>query len=137
MNCTTALSGATFIQPAMIEYKGRKALVFPFADLAVKTEGQFFLRYRCFDIFSRTSGHGDLPVQAECFGGAFRIYSTKEFPGLQPSTELTKQLARWGVRLNTRETERKRKRKEDSRPLSSGARSTKVRTGKTSDSDES
>lgn len=59
-------------------------------DLAVKIEGQFFLRYRCFDIFLRTSGHGDLPIQAECFGGPFRIYSTKEFPGLQPSTELTK-----------------------------------------------
>lgn len=109
MNCTTALSGATFIQLATIEYQGHKALVFPFAvsrpfpsvpysmslttvpkDLAVKIEGQFFLRYRCFDIFSRTSGHGDLPIQAECFGGPFRIYSTKEFPGLQPSTELTK-----------------------------------------------
>ncbi|KAG6380126.1 velvet factor-domain-containing protein [Boletus reticuloceps] len=90
MNCTAALSGATFIQPALIEYQGRRALVFPFADLAVKTEGQFFLRYRCFDLFSRTSGYDDLPIQAECFGGPFRIYSTKEFPGLQPSTELTK-----------------------------------------------
>lgn len=59
-------------------------------DLAVKSEGQFFLRYRCFDIFARTLGPGDLPIQAECFGGPFRIYSTKEFPGLQPSTELTK-----------------------------------------------
>ncbi|KAH0831119.1 velvet factor-domain-containing protein [Lanmaoa asiatica] len=140
MNCTTSLSGATFIQLATIEYQGQKALVFPFADLAVKIEGQFLLRYRCFDIFSQTSGHRDLPVQAECFGGAFRIYSTKEFPGLQPSTELTKvlhwsryyphiylraigkQLARWGVRLNTRETERKRKRKDGNRSSSSVAR---------------
>lgn len=31
MNCTTALSGATFIQPAIIEYQGQKALVFPFS----------------------------------------------------------------------------------------------------------
>lgn len=31
MNCTTALSGATFTQPATIEYQGRKALVFPFS----------------------------------------------------------------------------------------------------------
>ncbi|KAG8216005.1 velvet factor-domain-containing protein [Butyriboletus roseoflavus] len=155
MNCTTALSGATFIQLATTEYQGHKALVFPFADLAVKVEGQFFLRYRCFDIFSRTSGHDDLPIQAECFGGSFRIYSTKEFPGLQPSTELTKvtplvdiiyphiclrgirkQLARWGVRLNTRETERKRKRKDDERSPSPVARSTKAQTGKTSDSDD-
>ena len=68
----------------------------------------------------------------------FRVYSTKEFPGLQASTELTKvnsskyifqsqtylfffflffffnvkkHLARWGVRLNIRETERRRRKK--------------------------
>ncbi|KAG2135996.1 velvet factor-domain-containing protein [Suillus clintonianus] len=111
MKCTTALSGATFVQPACIDYEGKRALVFPFADLAVKIEGDFFLRYRIFDIFSRTSSLVDVPVQAECYGGPFHIYSTKEFPGLQPSTELSKQLSRYGVRLNTRETERKRKKK--------------------------
>lgn len=46
-----------------------------------------------------------------------------------------KQLARWGVRLNTRETERKRKRKDDDRSSSSVVRSTKARTGRASDSD--
>lgn len=109
--CTTALSGATFVQPTCIDYEGRRALVFPFADLAVKIEGDFFLRYRIFDLFSRMSGLVDVPVLAECYGGSFHIYSTKEFPGLQPSTELSKQLSRYGVRLNTRETERKRKKK--------------------------
>lgn len=111
MKCTTALSGATFVQPAYIDHGGKRALVFPFADLAVKIEGDFFLRYRIFDLFSRTDGLTDVPVQAECYGGSFHIYSTKEFPGLQPSTELSKQLSRYGVRLNTRETERKRKKK--------------------------
>ncbi|KAG1819144.1 velvet factor-domain-containing protein [Suillus subaureus] len=111
MKCTMALSGATFVQPACIDYGGKRALVFPFADLAVRIEGDFFLRYRIFDLFSRTAGLVDVPVQAECYGGSFHIYSTKEFPGLQPSTELSKQLSRYGVRLNTRETERKRKKK--------------------------
>ncbi|KAG2159278.1 velvet factor-domain-containing protein [Suillus bovinus] len=109
--CTAALSGATFVQPVCIDYEGKKALVFPFADLAVKIEGDFYLRYRAFDLFSRTVDLADVPVQAECYGGSFHIYSTKEFPGLQPSTEFSKQLARYGVRLNTRETERKRKKK--------------------------
>ncbi|KAG1721465.1 hypothetical protein EDB19DRAFT_1646484, partial [Suillus lakei] len=80
-------------------------------DLAVKIEGDFLLRYRIFDLFSRISSLVDVLVQAECYGGPFHIYSTKEFPGLQPSTELSKQLSRYGVRLNTRETERKRKKK--------------------------
>lgn len=111
LKCTTALSGATFVQPACIDYEGKRALVFPFADLAVKIEGDFFLRYRIFDLFSRTASLVDVPVQAECYGGSFHVYSTKEFPGLQPSTELSKQLSRFGVRLNTRETERKRKKK--------------------------
>lgn len=57
----------------------------------MKTEGNFILRYRVFDIFSRPYNyHGDLAIQAECYGGLFRVYSTKEFPGLQASTELTK-----------------------------------------------
>lgn len=110
VKATSALSGATFVQPAVIDHQGRKTLVFAFAvrviccacccaphdlhrdhqDLAVKIEGQFFLRYRCFDLFSRVTGQEDLPIQSECYGGAFKIYSTKEFPGLQASTELTK-----------------------------------------------
>lgn len=59
MKCTAALSGATFVQPACIDYEGKKALVFPFSvrisswskvcshmtrapmqDLAVKIEGR-------------------------------------------------------------------------------------------------
>lgn len=113
----------------------------------MKIEGTFILRYRVFDIFSKALGESDLVVQAECYGGPFRIYSTKEFPGLQASTDLTKvsaalffilfltpvsrvfflqQLARWGVRLNIRETERRRRKKGERRtssppsPLSPG-----------------
>lgn len=56
----------------------------------MRQEGQFLLRYRVFDLFARAHGQSDLTIQAECFGGVFRVYSTKEFPGLPPSTELTK-----------------------------------------------
>ncbi|KAF5384107.1 hypothetical protein D9615_003208 [Tricholomella constricta] len=130
---TSSLVGATFVQPAIVEFQGNKSIMFVFADLAVKVEGSFILRYRVFDIFSKPYSHSsDLAIQAECYGGAFRVYSTKEFPGLQASTELTKrsscpddsihdspqQLARWGVRLNTRETERKRRKKGDARSAS-------------------
>jgi hypothetical protein len=61
-----------------------------FQDLAVKIEGTFILRYRVFDIFSKGYNADELAVQAECYGGPFRVYSTKEFPGLQASTDLTK-----------------------------------------------
>ncbi|GLB39943.1 putative velvet factor [Lyophyllum shimeji] len=135
---TSSLVGATFVQPAIIDYQGQKSVLFVFPDLAVKIEGKFILRYRVFDIFSKPYNYRDLAVQAECYGGPFRIYSTKEFPGLQASTELTKvrfrevglyevltphlaslqQLARWGVRLNTRETERRRRKKGAARSAS-------------------
>ena len=104
----------------------------------MKIEGTFILRYRVFDIFSKGYHSSELAVQAECYGGPFRVYSTKEFPGLHASTDLTKvtlpvyficklpsnlvpmnqQLARWGVRLNIRETERKRRKKGERRSSS-------------------
>ncbi|KAH9953749.1 velvet factor, partial [Russula dissimulans] len=107
---TDSLAGTTFVQAANLDHKGNKVLMFVFADLAVKSEGNFILRYRCFDLFSRvTASDGQTPVWAECYGGPFRVYSTKEFPGLRASTDLTKHLSYFGVRLNLRETERKRR----------------------------
>jgi hypothetical protein len=56
----------------------------------VKIEGTFILRYRVFDIFSKGYNSSELAVQAECYGGPFQVYTTKEFPGLHVSTDLTK-----------------------------------------------
>ncbi|KAJ7026564.1 velvet factor-domain-containing protein [Mycena alexandri] len=109
---TTALAGTTFVQVDSIPWKGKTSLLFTFADLAVKTEGYFILQYRFFDLFSRPTGQIEKPIQADCCGMAFRIYSSKEVPPLGRSTELTKHLARYGVRVNVREQERKRKKKE-------------------------
>ncbi|PCH44071.1 hypothetical protein WOLCODRAFT_26483 [Wolfiporia cocos MD-104 SS10] len=105
---TGALIGAKFVQTVALEHKGRNALMFVFPDLAVKDEGTFVLRYRVFDLFSLAAGDAGVPVLAECFGGPFRIYSTKDFPGLRRSTDLTKHLALYGVRLNFRTHKRKR-----------------------------
>ncbi|KAH9972551.1 velvet factor-domain-containing protein [Lactifluus volemus] len=123
---TEALAGTTFVQAANLDHKGNKVLMFVFADLAVKAEGNFILRYRCFDLFSRvsstsTTSDGQTPVWAECYGGPFRVYSTKEFPGLRASTDLTKHLSYFGVRLNLRETERKRRKKVDDPSQSASA----------------
>lgn len=59
-------------------------------DLAVQREGTFIFRYRAFDIFSNVPGSQNHPILAELYGGPFRVYSTREFPGLEPSTELTR-----------------------------------------------
>ncbi|EJD01948.1 uncharacterized protein FOMMEDRAFT_141163 [Fomitiporia mediterranea MF3/22] len=94
---------------SILDLSGRPTLYFVFADLSVKLEGLFRPRYRFFDLFSRTGDSADVPILAQCFGGAFAVYSTKEFPGLKASTPLTKHLSRWGIRVNIRETERKRR----------------------------
>lgn len=59
-------------------------------NLAVREEGVFFLRYRTFNTVYMAMGDTPLPVLAECVGGSFTIYPTNGFPGLNPSTALTK-----------------------------------------------
>lgn len=107
---TTAVFGSAFVHAVQVlDMSGEHVILFVFADLSVKMEGHFVYRYRCFDLFGRVAGSEDVPIAAELFSGVFVIYSTKEFPGLQASTPLTKHLGRWGVRVNLRETSRRRK----------------------------
>ncbi|TFY62641.1 hypothetical protein EVG20_g6625 [Dentipellis fragilis] len=97
--CTESLAGTTFVQASNLDYKGNKVLMF---------------------VFSVAGEVRETPVWAECYGGPFRVYSTKEFPGLRASTDLTKHLSYFGVRLNLRETERKRRKKTEIEDAASG-----------------
>ncbi|KAF9474552.1 hypothetical protein BDN70DRAFT_908467 [Pholiota conissans] len=108
---TPALVGERFAEPTLVDYQGRKALVFVFGDLAVRREGIFILRYRAFDIFSSVAGSPHAPILAEMYGGPFKVYSTREFPGLEPSTDLTRTLSKYGVRVTLRDAERKSKKR--------------------------
>ncbi|KAJ3927206.1 MAG: velvet factor [Lentinula lateritia] len=103
---TNVLIGSKVVQPHLIERNGQKNLMFVFSDLAVRNLGSFRLRYRFFDLFSTMPGK-DTTIQAECIGGTFKVFSTKDFPGLEVSTELTKELSAQGVPLNVRNSERK------------------------------
>lgn len=108
---TTLLVGTRAVSASCVYHEGKKILAFVFSDLAVRAEGSFFLRYRVFDIMSAVTGGTQHPALAETFGGTFQVYSTKNFPGLQASTDLTKSLSWHGLRVNKRETEPERKRK--------------------------
>ncbi|KAJ3895251.1 velvet factor-domain-containing protein [Lentinula edodes] len=103
------LIGSKVVQPHLIELHGQKNLMFVFSDLAVRNLGYFRLRYRFFDLFSTAVPGKDTTIQAECIGGRFKVFSTKDFPGLQVSTDLTKRLSAQGVPLNLRNSERKPK----------------------------
>ncbi|KAJ7513037.1 velvet factor [Mycena galericulata] len=114
-NRTQFLFGTKFVEPHKIAFAadGRKYILFTFNDLGVKLEGCFILRYRFFDLFSEPAGGASPKIQAECYGGAFRIYSTKEAPALKESTVLTMCLAKHGVRVNVRTKARKSRKKSD------------------------
>ena len=56
----------------------------------MREDGDYFFRYRAFNTLYRVSGDVPHPVVAECFSGPFKVYSTKDFPGLRASTDLTK-----------------------------------------------
>lgn len=110
--CTNELVGVSVAPSMTYSYQGCNALMFIFSDIAVKIEGTFVLRYRVFNIFAEAEGDTEIPVLAECYGGPFKIYATKEFPGLPASTDLTKSLQESGVKVATRAKERKRPREE-------------------------
>lgn len=108
--CTALLNGTTIVSSTSVDYADTVSQMFIFNDLAVHEEGLFRLRYRAFNTFNAALGAAPIPVLAECYGGPFRVYNTKEFPGLRVATDLTKQISLAGVRVNARETERKRRR---------------------------
>jgi hypothetical protein len=105
---TTALFGSKFIEPHKIGLAGRnqKQIIFTFSDLAVRLEGHFILRYRFFDIFSSPCAGGSAKILAECYGGPFKMYSSKEAPPLKESTTLTKRLSNHGVPVKVRQKPR-------------------------------
>ncbi|KAI0718020.1 velvet factor-domain-containing protein [Cerioporus squamosus] len=115
--CTDLLAGETFVPCSVVEHEGQRAAMFVFSDLAVRQEGRFFVRYRVFNICgaqARQAGTASTSASgiAECYGGAFQIFSTKSFPGLSASTGLTKRLSLSGFRVNSRNRERRGWKKE-------------------------
>jgi len=107
---TFAVVGEKFAEPTLIDHEGNKVLVFVFPDLAVQQEGYFVFRFRMFDLFSGVPDSQHRPIQAELWSAKFRIYSTRYFPGLPPSTEFSKRLSLFGARVTSRDSERKSKR---------------------------
>ncbi|EMD36514.1 hypothetical protein CERSUDRAFT_23108, partial [Gelatoporia subvermispora B] len=109
-NCTSQLVGSSFAHAVATKYHGVEMFIFVFPDIAVQMEGTFVFRYRVFDVCAAAAGERGMPMLAECFGGPFKVWSTKEFPGLRPSTELTKHVSALGIRTHIRMNERKRRR---------------------------
>ncbi|KAH8831727.1 velvet factor [Flagelloscypha sp. PMI_526] len=99
-NATKSIVGEKTVPAVNIQYGGKEVIMFVFGDIAVRDEGSFYPFYRVVDITN--SRDGIAPVTACCWGGHFQMYSTKGFPGLGGSTELTKVLSDAGAKVHIR-----------------------------------
>ncbi|CAK5265878.1 unnamed protein product [Mycena citricolor] len=110
-----ALSEISVTNARVIQHEGAAMVVFPFTDLSSMETGRFLFRYRLFNMedtaASYVGGHRVHRIVGECWGNPFQVYSTKDVPRLEASTELTKSLSEAGIPVSVRRAERIRKRK--------------------------
>ncbi|EPS94399.1 hypothetical protein FOMPIDRAFT_1134430, partial [Fomitopsis schrenkii] len=111
---TPSLVGTSVVSISCYDLDGRSALLGVFHDLAVDVLGRFVLRYRAANMLWR-GGPRERPIVAECWGAPFEVYAAHSFPGLQESTEMTKQLSRLGVPVTVRQSERKKRKNQPPR----------------------
>ncbi|EIN08303.1 hypothetical protein PUNSTDRAFT_120708, partial [Punctularia strigosozonata HHB-11173 SS5] len=70
---TTDIVGTRAVEAQIITHEAQYIIVFVFADLAMKREGNFLFRYRAFDLLSPNKEHmvaegrAPIPMLAECF----------------------------------------------------------------------
>ncbi|KAI9632530.1 velvet factor [Dioszegia hungarica] len=91
----------------LTDENGNEGLFFFTHDLAVRTEGTFRLKFSLSDLSSLLGGQmqpGDgSAVLAQAISDPFSVHSAKKFPGVIPTTELTRLFASQHVRLPTRQ----------------------------------
>ncbi|KAI8988728.1 velvet factor [Pilobolus umbonatus] len=84
-----------------------KGIFFIFGDLSVRAEGTFTLQFRFCNL-----GYGEpmtmsTIILAEVFSHPFTIYSPRNFSGMSATTELSKCFAKQGVKIITRNSNKK------------------------------
>ncbi|KAJ3106185.1 hypothetical protein HDU96_008302 [Phlyctochytrium bullatum] len=79
-------------------FEGSQELLFLFTDLSVRLSGQFKIKFQLFDLRLRPSCR----VLATVESNIFTSFHPKEFPGMGPSTDFSRWLARQGARIHIR-----------------------------------
>lgn len=89
-----SLAGAPFVGK---DEFGEEGCFFCFPDLSCRTPGAFRLKFSLVKIDPvRAREIRHFPVLVEVKSDVFNVYSAKDFPGMQASTELTKRLKEQG-----------------------------------------
>ncbi|KAI9095005.1 velvet factor, partial [Phlyctochytrium arcticum] len=97
-NYVSVLVGS-LVSPCHIltDVDGHKALFFTFADLSIRTGGQYRLKFFLYDITRDASN-----AIASAMSNVIAVYPPKTFPGMTESSQLAKCLARQGIKLHIR-----------------------------------
>ncbi|PVV02595.1 hypothetical protein BB560_002948 [Smittium megazygosporum] len=91
----TTVSSSFFL----LDHNNESGVFFIFNDLSIRTEGRFRLRFTFVNIESIDVNS---KVLAEITSNVFGVYSAKKFPGMTPSTPLSKAFSEQGIRIPIR-----------------------------------
>lgn len=82
---------------------GKEGCFFCFPDLSCRTHGKYRLRFVLMRLEpSDLRPEGYTPIITEAMSDVFTVYTAKEFPGMRPSTELTKALKLQGCAISVK-----------------------------------
>ncbi|CUS14207.1 unnamed protein product [Tuber aestivum] len=83
--------------------EGKEGCFFCFPDLSCRTHGKYRLRFVLMRLEpSDLPPEGYTPIITETLSDIFTVYTAKEFPGMRPSTSLTKALKRQGCAISVK-----------------------------------
>ncbi|KAF8423581.1 velvet factor-domain-containing protein [Tirmania nivea] len=83
--------------------EGKEGCFFCFPDLSCRTHGKYRLRFVLMRLEPcELQPEGCTPIITETMSDVFTVYTAKEFPGMRPSTALTKALKRQGCAISVK-----------------------------------
>ncbi|CAO3586872.1 unnamed protein product [Absidia cylindrospora] len=98
---TRTTAGTTVQSLHCIKDGGNEGAFFIFADVSIRMEGLFRLRFTLFEIMESHS-----ISRCSVLSDVFQVYSPKSFPGMSESTLLTRSFSEQGVRIRIRKETR-------------------------------
>ncbi|KAI5779756.1 velvet factor-domain-containing protein [Geopyxis carbonaria] len=101
---TRRLMGTLVSSPFVgLDEEGKEGCFFCFPDLSCRTHGKYRLRFVLMRLEpSALQPDGYTPIITETMSDVFQVYTAKEFPGMRPSTTLTKALKRQGCAISVK-----------------------------------
>lgn len=101
---TRRLMGTLVSSPFVgFDEDNKEGCFFCFPDLSCRTHGRYRLRFVLMRLDATALlPEGCTPIITEAMSEVFTVYTAKEFPGMRPSTQLTKALKRQGCAISVK-----------------------------------